>query len=1193
MKCERCELSGKCKTVKITSKSDKSKIMLILDAPSKGDDRMGAILSSDVGKKFSYFLDRCGLKEDDLYITYAVKCNPNGPISQIKSKHVKACHPYLKKEIQNNKPKVIIAAGRYAYESLTGKTSVDDFRGHFEDFTMKYSVSIGDEKKAKRFSCKVMPTKSIDSSMTAWATDDYIINDLKKAKKYFEEDVIDITPIPEFKIYTDIDELEEAADFLSKQKYTFFDTETTGLYFYRNNIVNIGFTHAKNSLVHVWYMSIVPKEHMKKYTPEEVDQMNLINTFTEKYMDRILAATQKVMGSKSRKVAHNIKFDLKMLYGAGVKTTNVFFDTMVADALIDENKYHDLNSCMEYRGINFGAYDTDLWHYVNKDRKTKKPYSYVPPSLLSKYLAIDVGGLAMLFPKIYSELKLESTAPNQAMFNLMFEQQMPLLKELYRMEIRGFHADTKLLHELSGQIGDKLKEIEIKFSKLTKGSVKISSPKQIGAYFEENNYPFEKVNAKRGSTGWSVGEDTLKKFTNIKKFRAIPELILEFRSLVKLKSTYLDGSEGDGGLLKMVSPNGKFHSTYNLHIARTGRLSSSDPNCLSLDTEILTPEGWKNYLEIKTGDTVFSFNPDRNSLSKNIVDKYYLSDEKEHSMVHITNTHMDIKLTENHRCLFQHRKTGDYSVVEADKWKNDYKILHSSFYHDGNEIDDNLIRLACAIQADAHITPHAIDFVFIKDRKAKRLKDILDNLGISYRYTKGKRHRFYFKFHINKGDITNIIDTDKTFSYKTLGLSVRQRELFLDELRLWDGLSTRKNLSYTSINKKNVDVIQAIISITGKRGHIGFHSKHIKDKPVYTLSSSARNYSLTTNNQIEIKKEVNRVWCVNVSDGFILCRRGKNTFITGNCQNIPNKSNGVNVRNLFVPPEGQVTWECDFSQLELRVIAWLSRDKILIDEIQNGKDLHSYNAVNFGKDLKFIDQGTSIEEFLQTYKYEPPSNWRELPEKERAEVEDLIEQQYLADKLRKLAKKIAFGLNYGIEPKTVAEEFGISEEQANTAFSAYFKKYFKVEKFIKSQLPRVLKYGYLELPITGRRRRFDQAVRWLESEHGQDYYMRRYLLAEIERQAMNFPVQGLANEIYVKAKLRLAKALRKKSLQAKFGLTIHDGMVNTGFKEEMKTVEELVKECFKDQLGEGRWAVPLTSDFKVLTRWGGDKVSDY
>lgn len=889
MSCDRCELSKKCTNVKITSRSEKSKIMLILDAPSKSDDRFGRILSSDVKLKLAYFLDRCKLNEEDIYITYAVKCNPGGKISGIKSKHVKACNYFLKKEIQKCKPKVIIASGRYAYESLTGTTSVGDFRGHFEDFSMDYKVSIGDEMVDKKFTCKVMPTMSIDSSMTAWTMDDYIINDLKKAKKYWKKDIIDVTPIPKFKLYTDIRELQAAAKFLSEQKYTYFDTETTGLYFYRNHIINAGFTHAANELVHIWYMSVVPKDHMKKYTEVEKQRMAKINKFTAKYKKEIHEATQLVMGSRSRKIAHNIKFDLKMMYAHGIKTSNVYFDTMVADALVDENKYHDLNSCMEIRGINFGPYDTNLWQYVNKDRKNKKPYSWVPSEILTTYLAIDVGGLAMLHPKIIEDLKSEKTAPNEAMYKLMFKQQMPLLKELYRMEIRGFHADESLLRSMGKEIGEKIVELEKQFSKLTGGTVKISSNDQLGKYFTEHNYPFDKVHAKRGVKGYSVGEDTLKKFINLKKFRKIPELVLEYRGLGKLKSTYLDGKDGESGLVKMVSSKGKFHCSYNLHIARTGRLSSSEPNL----------------------------------------------------------------------------------------------------------------------------------------------------------------------------------------------------------------------------------------------------------------------------------------------------------------QNIPNKANGVQVRNVFVPPPGQVTWECDFSQLELRVIAWMARDKILIDEIQKGKDLHSYNAVNFGKDLKFIDEATTIEEFLKTYKYEPPEGWRDLPEKERLEVEDLIEQQFMADKLRKLAKKIAFGLNYGIEPGTVAEEFGISVEQAETAFSSYFKKYTKVDKFIHGQVDVVLQKGYLELPITGRRRRFTQAVRWLNSEHGQDYYMRRYLLAEIERQAMNFPVQGLANEIYVQAKLRLANDLRKNAPKAKLGLTIHDGMVNTGFKEDMKNVEELVKINFKDQLGEGRWAVPLTSDFKVLTRWGGDKVSDY
>lgn len=887
--CDRCQLADKCQNVKITSRSKPSKVMIILDAPSKSDDRLGRILSSDVDKKYRYFLDRCKIDPDDVYVTYAVKCNPGGKISQIKSKHVQACKYYLEKEIRKVKPEIIIACGSFAYESLTGKKgSIGDFRGHFEPYVLKYKVQVGDEKVRKKFKTMLMPTYSIDSSMTAWTMDDYIIHDIKKALKFHKTKILPVTPIPQYKIYTNIEEIEAACEELAKQEFTYFDTETTGLHHYRNKIVNAGFA-GENGLVHIWYMSEVPEDHMKKYTNEQKIQMREINAFTRKYKVRIHAATRKLMMSNTKKVGHNIKFDAKFMRRHRIKLRRIYFDTMVADALIDENKYHDLNSCMEYRGINFGAYDTNLWKYVNKDRKKKKPYSHVPPNILCEYLAIDVGGLRLLHPLIVEGLKSEKTAPNQAMWKLMFEQQMPLLRELLRMEVRGFNADVKLLDELALKIGTRMKEVEREFKKATGGSVSITSTKQVSAYFTERNYPFEKVHAKSGVTGYSVGEDTLKKFMNFKKFRKIPELILEYRGLQKLKGTYLDGSAGDGGLKKMVSSKGKFHCSYNLHIARTGRLSSSDPNL----------------------------------------------------------------------------------------------------------------------------------------------------------------------------------------------------------------------------------------------------------------------------------------------------------------QNIPGSSHGIQIRHIFVPPEGQLIWECDFKQLELRVIAWLANDKILIDEILNDKDLHSYNAVNFGKELEFIDQDMTIEKFLEYYNYNPPKGWEKLEGDKRKKIDEMMEFKFVMDKLRKLAKKIAFGLNYGIEPQTVAEEFGISLPQAEAAFDTYFKKYDAVDKFIHGQIDIVLKKGFLELPITGRRRRFTQAVRWLKSEYGEDYYMRKYLIAEIERQAMNFPVQGLANEIYVKAKLRLAKDLRRSKLAARFGLTIHDGMVNTGIKEQMKQVEELVQKNFSDVLGKGKWAVPLTSDFEVYTRWGGEKILEY
>jgi uracil-DNA glycosylase family 4 len=1205
MSCTKCDLHTKCDNVKIDSRSDKAPIMIVLEGPNKGDDRAGKILASDTYLKFQYFLERCGLKEEDVYVTYAVKCFTGKKISDIKPKHIKACNPYLQREIKKVKPKVIIAAGKAAFQSLTGETSVDDFRGHFRDFSMTYTVEIGESLKEKEFKTKIMPTFSIDGSMFAWVNDDYIIHDIKKAMKFADTGKHELTPIPKWEIITDIDRLEKVAEYLSKQKYTFFDTETTGLYFYKNEIVNVGFAANKNK-VFIWYMNEVPREHMKKYEPEEIELMTKINLFTKKYKSRIVAATAKIMASDSKKIAHNIKFDLKFLNKEGCPTNNIYFDTMVADALIDENKRHDLNSCMEYRGFDFGPYDTNLWPYVNKDKKNKKPYSYVPPTKLSTYLAIDVGGLAMMTPRIFKELKHPKVSKNEAMFKLMFEQQMPLVRLLYEMELDGFHADVPFLDEMGIKIGKIIEKTKKRFEELTNNEVSISSPDQVSKYLESKNYPFDKVNAKKGAKGYSVDKKTLNAFVGIKKYRRIPALIIKYRELSKLKSTYLDGSDGEGGLKDMVSSEGKFHTSFNLHIARTGRLSSSNPNCLSIDTEILTASGWRDYKSLGNLD-VFQYNLDNEYLDKVKPNGYYISELKEHEMTKVDSDSIDLKITQNHRCLFQNRKSGKYVVQEAKDWKNDYKILHAAKYSEGIKINKALLAFICAVQADGSYRRnnnqsggeyylHVIDFVFKKPRKIKRLEKILKVLKLDYVKKPKKR---------SSGDLTCFIVQipekiqkilqhyvpSKIFDYTLMELDYESRIFFLNEIRLWDGLSTRKPIEYTSIVKKNHDVIQAISSITGYRCTIGYHSKHTDLKPVYTSYAKNRNYSLTANNEVKHYTEKNIVWCISVPSGFIVTRRNGKVAIIGNCQNIPNKSGLVSVRNAFIPPEDQVVWECDFSQLELRVIAFLAHDRTLIKEFQSGDDMHSKNAVMFGHKLEFIDKNTTLEEFLKVYNYVPPENWREIEDKDKLkEIEDKIEQQRLAKKIRNLAKKIAFGLNYGIEVPTVAEEFGLENEQVQDAFDVYFNKYKAVDEFSNSRIDVVMKRGYLELPMTGRRRRFTQVVRWLRSEYGQEYYARRYLMSEIERQAKNFEVQGFANEIYVKAKLKLANMLKRHVPTSKLRLTIHDGMVNTGYLKDMKKVEKVVAKSFYTVLGEGRWSIPLTSDFEVFTRWEGDKI---
>lgn len=1190
--CTRCELHTKCDHVKITSRSKPAKIMLVLDAPNRGDDRKGQILASDTYLKYRYFLERCGLSEDDVYTTYAVKCFTGKKISDVKPKHIEACRAYLEREIIKVKPTVIITAGKVAHQALTRQTSVEDFRGHFCDYTLEHKVKIGERVRLKTFTTKIMPTLSIDSSMFAWTHDDYIIHDIKKAMKYVETGIVPVTPIPKWELITDIDRLEKVADYLSKQKYTFFDTETTGLEYYNCEIVNVGFA-ANPKKVFIWYIMEVPEEHMKKYTDEEKQQMRKINAFTRKYKTRIVAAVKKIMESQSRKIAHNIKFDLRFIYTLGIQTENIYFDTMVADALIDENKWHDLNSCMEYRGLNFGPYDTNLWKYVNKDKKKKKPYSWVPPNKLCLYLAIDVGGLTLLTPKIMRELKHPRTAPNQYMYKLMFEQQMPLLRLLFEMELDGFNADIDMLRDLGDKVGRKIERIKERFEELTEGEVNINSPDQLSKYLEENNYPFDKVNAKKGAKGYSVDKKVMNAFTNIKKYRRIPSLVVKYRELSKLKSTYIDGKDGEGGLVKMVAPDGKFHTNYNLHIARTGRLSSNNPNCLSLDTEVLTEQGWKRYDEIE-GLKVFQFDKDKDCLELVNYDKYYISPYQNHQMSKIVGKYVDIDVTQNHRCLFKD-KDDKYVVTEAKYWKPDRRFIHSAKYRGYYNFSNNVISFICSFKFFGFVG-FCGSLIFDVDAgenlgKISEIDYNLKAMNVRYRIENNdyieltnKRPKYQIPkvtFKILKENTNLLIPlieeflADGHFSYKLMELSYDSRVQFLNFVEFW---GKGKNLS-----KKDQDVIQAIKTITPY--NIDNPFDQIKRKKYsYTDKSHHTNYT-----------SINQVWCISVPSGFIVTRHNDKVAILGNCQNIPNKGDVFSIRKVFIPPKGQVVWECDFSQLELRIIAYLAQDKVLIQEFQNGDDMHSKNAVMFGRKLGFINQDITLEEFLEVYNYVAPEGWKEsdiYSEEQKKEIEDKLERKYLAKKVRNLAKKIAFGLNYGIEVPTVAEEFGLSNDQTQDAFDEYFNKYRRIDEFSNSQIDEVLKKGYLEIPITHRRRRFTQAVRWLRSEWGSDYYARRFLVNEIERQAKNFKVQALANEIYVKAKLKLAKFLKKHVPTAKLRLTIHDGMVNTGYLKDMNKIEKIVQKSFFTYLGEGRWKIPLPSDLEVFTRWEGDQI-DY
>ena len=191
---------------------------------------------------------------------------------------------------------------------------------------------------------------------------------------------------------------------------------------------------------------------------------------------------------------------------------------------------------------------------------------------------------------------------------------------------------------------------------------------------------------------------------------------------------------------------------------------------------------------------------------------------------------------------------------------------------------------------------------------------------------------------------------------------------------------------------------------------------------------------------------------------------------------------------------------------------------------------------------------------------------------------------------RVFAKSLAFGLNYGMEANTLAEAHGRDIEEVEDVIMLYFEKYVGIHNFMEDIKKKVLDPGYFVLPETKRRRRFTQAERWFNSEFSVDCRKREFDISECERQMMNFPIQGYANEIYTQGKLKLYEEMKKQKMKSRIMISIHDGMVGEGPKEEMKQVKKLAEQCLVKTLGKGPDSVELAIDFDLFDRWYGKKL---
>jgi len=332
------------------------------------------------------------------------------------------------------------------------------------------------------------------------------------------------------------------------------DLETTSLNPLSAEIVGLSFSFRDHEAYYV------PVGHSYPGVPKQLSREQVLSALTPIFID-----------PERPKIGQNIKYDYQVLRRSGIELQGLWCDTMLASYLLNPvRSSHGLDSLT----VEFLDHKMISYQEVAGKGKEQINFAQVPVERASVYSCEDADATFLLqgifLPRITEE----------GMDRLFFDLEMPLVKILAEMELRGVKLDLALLRELSGMFAGQLATLEKEIFASAGCEFNINSPKQLGeVLFERLKLP----TGRKTKTGWSTDVDVL---TRLALDHEIAALILQFRSISKLKSTYTDA------LPKLVDPStGRVHTSYNQAVTNTGRLSSSEPNLQNIP--IRSEEGRK------------------------------------------------------------------------------------------------------------------------------------------------------------------------------------------------------------------------------------------------------------------------------------------------------------------------------------------------------------------------------------------------------------------------------------------------------------------------------------------------------------------------------------------------------------------------------------------------------------------------
>ena len=288
-------------------------------------------------------------------------------------------------------------------------------------------------------------------------------------------------------------------------------------------------------------------------------------------LGRVLERLRPWLEDASRaKVGQNLKYDAHVLENHGVRLCGIAHDTLLESYVLEAHRNHDMDS-LASRHLNRR---TIRYEEVAGKGAAQIGFEQVPIDRAAQYSAEDAEVTMHLHRTLHPRIAAEP-----ALERIYRDIEVPVSQVLQRMERCGVLIDSQALARQSTELGRKLLELETRVHEAAGQPFNLGSPKQLGEIlFEKQGLPVLK---KTASGAPSTDEDVL---TRLAEDYPLPRLLLDWRGLAKLKSTYADK------LPRMVNPRtGRVHTSYSQAVAVTGRLSSSDPNLQNIP--IRTPEG--------------------------------------------------------------------------------------------------------------------------------------------------------------------------------------------------------------------------------------------------------------------------------------------------------------------------------------------------------------------------------------------------------------------------------------------------------------------------------------------------------------------------------------------------------------------------------------------------------------------------